>query len=189
AATQWVKERVGNRGLWGLVNNAGVFPPLAYVEWMKPEDYMAAFQVNLFGMVQVTLSMLPLVKKARGRIVNVSSALGRISFCAGFYSCSKYGVEAFSDVLSDYHIGTHRSDLESWSSIYSNCKRLYKTYSAADLSPVTDCLEHALTSTYPRTRYSAGWDARFIFIPLSYLPTSLADYILTRSRRKPAQAV
>ncbi|KAL6075774.1 hypothetical protein STEG23_026512, partial [Scotinomys teguina] len=99
AATEWVKERVGNRGLWGLVNNAGTFPPFAYIEWLKPEDYMATFQVNLFGLIQVTLSMLPLVKKARGRIVNVSSVLGRFAFCAGFYSCSKYGVEAFSDIL------------------------------------------------------------------------------------------
>lgn len=41
---------------------------------------MAVFQVNLIGLSQVTLSMLSLVKKARGRIVNVSSILGRLFF-------------------------------------------------------------------------------------------------------------
>ncbi|KAH0505550.1 17-beta-hydroxysteroid dehydrogenase type 6 [Microtus ochrogaster] len=168
AATQWVKERVGNRGLWGLVNNAAVFPPISYIEWLKPEDYMSVFQVNLVGLAQVTLSMLFLVKKAQGRIVNVSSVLGRVAFFGGFYSCSKYGVEAFSDILR----------VTKQNLMMSN----------TNLNVVTDCMEHALTSMYPRTRYSAGWDAQFIFIPLSYLPTSLADYILTRSRPKPAQA-
>lgn len=60
---------------------------------------------------------------------------------------------------------------------------------STNLSLVTDCMEHALTSKYPRTRYSAGWDARLFFIPLSYLPTSLVDCLLAISRRKPAQAV
>ena len=36
AATQWVKERVGNRGLWGLVNNAGICV-FAINEWLKKE--------------------------------------------------------------------------------------------------------------------------------------------------------
>lgn len=82
-----------------MVNNAGVFQAFAYIEWCRPEDCMSIFQVNLIGLAQVTLSMLFLVKKARGRIVNVSSVLGRVALFGGFYSCSKYGVEAFSDVL------------------------------------------------------------------------------------------
>ncbi|NWU93717.1 RDH2 dehydrogenase, partial [Upupa epops] len=45
----------------------------------------------------------------------------------------------------------------------------------SDLSLVTDCMEHALTCRYPRTRYSAGWDAKLIYIPLSYLPSALTD--------------
>uniref|UniRef100_A0A452UTB0 Hydroxysteroid 17-beta dehydrogenase 6 n=1 Tax=Ursus maritimus TaxID=29073 RepID=A0A452UTB0_URSMA len=57
---------------------------------------------------------------------------------------------------------------------------------STNLNLVTDCMEHALTSVHPRTRYSAGWDSQFFFIPLSYLPTSLSDYILTRSWPKPA---
>ncbi|KAL1775251.1 17-beta-hydroxysteroid dehydrogenase type 6 [Sigmodon hispidus] len=225
AATEWVKERVGNRGLWGLVNNAGVFLPLAYLEWMNPKDCMVAFQVNLIGMAQVTLNMLPLVKKARGRIVNMSSALGRLAFCGGFYTCSKYGVEAFSDILrreiKDFGVkvsiiepGSFKTRMTDTESVIEASKRVWEaapehikeSYGqqffddfcrtskegfmkcCTDLSLVTDCIEHALTSRYPRTRYSAGWDARFIFIPLSYLPTSLVDYILTRSRCKPAQA-
>ncbi|KFO10469.1 Retinol dehydrogenase 16, partial [Balearica regulorum gibbericeps] len=47
----------------------------------------------------------------------------------------------------------------------------------SNLTLVTDCMEHALTSCYPRTRYSAGWDAKLLYIPLSYLPSALTDTI------------
>ncbi|NXV37676.1 H17B6 dehydrogenase, partial [Rissa tridactyla] len=46
-----------------------------------------------------------------------------------------------------------------------------------DLRLVTDCMEHALTSRHPRTRYSAGWDAKLLYIPLSYLPSALTDLV------------
>ncbi|XP_039079033.1 17-beta-hydroxysteroid dehydrogenase type 6 [Hyaena hyaena] len=226
AATQWVKERVGDRGLWGLVNNAGIFHPLCCTEWLKIESYVDVFKVNLIGLIEVTLSMLPLVRKAQGRIVNVSSILGRVAFFGGVYCSSKYGVEAFSDILRRelQHFGvkisviepgyfrTGMSDLQSslgrmkqaWEEVPTHIKEAYgqKFFDAhynglkqgllrcsTNLNLVTDCMEHALISVHPRTRYSAGWDSQFFFIPLSYLPTSLADYILTRSWPKPAQAV
>lgn len=59
----------------------------------------------------------------------------------------------------------------------------------SNLHPVTDCMEHALTSCYPRSRYGAGWDAKLIFIPLSYLPASFSDFVTTYYLPKPAQAV
>ncbi|NXP50829.1 H17B6 dehydrogenase, partial [Heliornis fulica] len=48
---------------------------------------------------------------------------------------------------------------------------------SSNLTLVTDCMEHALTCRYPRTRYSAGWDAKLLYIPLSYLPSALTDTI------------
>ena len=225
AATQWVKERVGDRGLWGLVNNAGTFHPLCITEWLKTETWIHTLKVNLIGVTEVTLSMLPLVKKAQGRIVNVSSILGRVAFFGAVYSSSKHGVEAFSDVLRCelQHFGVKVSIVEPgyfrtgmtdvqksseamkqvWKEVPAHIKDTYgqKFFDAyhdvmkqglsscsTNLNLVTDCMEHALTSVHPRTRYSAGWDAQFFFIPLSYLPTSLADYILTRSWPKPVQA-
>ncbi|KFW04759.1 17-beta-hydroxysteroid dehydrogenase type 6, partial [Fulmarus glacialis] len=47
----------------------------------------------------------------------------------------------------------------------------------SNLTLVTNCMEHALTSRFPRTRYSAGWDAKLLYIPLSYLPSALTDVI------------
>uniref|UniRef100_A0A8C3P6P8 Uncharacterized protein n=1 Tax=Chrysemys picta bellii TaxID=8478 RepID=A0A8C3P6P8_CHRPI len=99
AATAWVKEQVGDKGLWGLVNNAGLVFPVAPNEWLTKDDFVKVLDVNLVGLIEVTLSFLPLVKRARGRVVNVASILGRLAFYGGGYCPSKYGVEAFSDSL------------------------------------------------------------------------------------------
>lgn len=86
-------------GLWGLVNNAGISVPIGPMEWMQLEDFKKVLDVNLIGLIEVTLKFLPLLKKARGRVVNVASILGRVSLIGGGYCLSKYGVEAFSDSL------------------------------------------------------------------------------------------
>ncbi|XP_051688683.2 retinol dehydrogenase 16 [Oryctolagus cuniculus] len=99
AAAQWVQERVGDRGLWGLVNNAGVSMPTAPSQWLTKQDFVDVLNVNLLGTIEVTLSLLPAVRKARGRVVNVSSVMGRLSLFGGGYCISKHGVEAFSDSL------------------------------------------------------------------------------------------
>ena len=68
-------------------------------EWLTKQDFVKMLDVNLLGMIEVTLSLLPVVRKARGRVVNVSSVMGRVSLFGGGYCMSKYGVEAFSDSL------------------------------------------------------------------------------------------
>ena len=86
-------------GLWGLINNAGILGVLAPTDWLTVEDYREPIEVNLFGLINVTLNMLPLVKKARGRVINVSSIGGRLAFGGGGYAPSKYAVEGFNDSL------------------------------------------------------------------------------------------
>ncbi|XP_053152818.1 17-beta-hydroxysteroid dehydrogenase type 6-like [Hemicordylus capensis] len=227
AATEWVKGCVGNKGLWGLVNNAGIGHPAVPNEWMTKEDFVKELNVNLIGLIDVTLHMLPLVKKARGRVVNVASILGRISFYGGGYCPSKYGVEAFSDslrrellpfgvkiaIVEPGYFRTSMTNTQScldnleqlwvitpqevkdsygqtyFDNLYKTLKETLTTKCCTDLFLVTDCMEHALISHYPRTRYSGGWDAQFFYIPLSYLPTALVDLVLTWSCPKPAQAV
>ncbi|EHB06525.1 Hydroxysteroid 17-beta dehydrogenase 6, partial [Heterocephalus glaber] len=75
--------------------------------------------------------------------------------------------------------GTQCQDYSIVKQGLSNC--------STNLNLVSDCMEHALIPVQPHPLYSGGWHDQFFFIPLSYLPTSLADYILTRSHPKPAQ--
>ncbi|XP_018425091.1 PREDICTED: retinol dehydrogenase 3-like [Nanorana parkeri] len=56
---------------------------------------------------------------------------------------------------------------------------------SSKLYKVTDCMEHALTAVYPWTRYSPGWDCKLYYLPVSYLPTAISDYLLCRSAPKP----
>ncbi|XP_008826604.1 short-chain dehydrogenase/reductase family 9C member 7 isoform X2 [Nannospalax galili] len=99
AAAQWVRDQVGEQGLWALVNNAGVGLPSGPNEWLTKEDFVKVINVNLVGLIEVTLNMLPMVKKARGRVVNMSSSGGRVALIGGGYCVSKFGVEAFSDSI------------------------------------------------------------------------------------------
>ncbi|XP_042307417.1 retinol dehydrogenase 7-like [Sceloporus undulatus] len=225
AATEWVKGIVRSKGLWGLVNNAAIGLPMAPIGWLTKDNFANVIGVNLLGLIDVTLHMLPLVRAARGRIVNVSSAVGRLACFGGGYCPSKFGVEAFSDSLrrellpfgvkvsiiepggfaTNPNMYTIEETLRStWNQVPSDIKDAYgqqyfeyyhkafqdliKTLSK-DLYLVTDCMEHALTSCYPRTRYSPGWDAKLFYIPLSYMPTLVADFVLARFAPKPAQAV
>ncbi|XP_047405356.1 retinol dehydrogenase 16 [Sciurus carolinensis] len=226
AATQWVKEHVGERGLWGLVNNAGIALPSGPSEWLTKQDFVNVLEVNMFGVIEVTLSLMSLVRKARGRVVNVASVLGRLSISGGGYSISKFGVEAFSDnlrrELSYFGVkvaiiepGFFRTNIcpferfsqnlkNQWNQASSEVKEIYgekylesfmktmrslENSGSEDLSWVTDCMEHALTACYPRTRYSAGWDAKFFYLPMSYMPTFLVDAVISWMSPKPAKAL
>ena len=63
-------------GLWGIVNNSGVWY-FAELEMTSEKLFRRIMDVNLFGAINVTRSLLPLVRQAKGRIVNVSSLLGK----------------------------------------------------------------------------------------------------------------
>uniref|UniRef100_A0A8C0PEV6 D-beta-hydroxybutyrate dehydrogenase, mitochondrial n=1 Tax=Canis lupus familiaris TaxID=9615 RepID=A0A8C0PEV6_CANLF len=87
------------KGMWGLVNNAGI-STFGEVEFTSMETYKEVAEVNLWGTVQMTKAFLPLIRRARGRIVNISSMLGRMANPARSpYCITKFGVEAFSDCL------------------------------------------------------------------------------------------
>ncbi|KAM4701150.1 retinol dehydrogenase 7-like [Discoglossus pictus] len=215
SAAEWVTQTVKGSGLWGLVNNAGILIPMGPNEWLQKEDFSKIINVNLLGMVDVTLSLLPLIRKARGRIVNVSSIAGRMALCGGGYCISKFGVEAFSDsirrelkpfgvkvsiiapdffkteILNSERLQENLNNV--WSKVpheiqeqYGDnyfqryCKNIHKLtlLGSTKLTIVTDCMEHALTAMHPWTRYSAGPHAKFFYMPLSYLPTWVADYLL-----------
>jgi NAD(P)-dependent dehydrogenase (short-subunit alcohol dehydrogenase family) len=83
----------------GLVNNAGTAYP-GPLELLPVDDLRAQFEVNVIGQLAVTQAVLPLVRQARGTIVNVSSIGGRRAMpMLGAYSASKFALEAMSDAL------------------------------------------------------------------------------------------
>jgi NAD(P)-dependent dehydrogenase (short-subunit alcohol dehydrogenase family) len=81
------------------VNNAGILGGVGPTILHTRQEYENTLAVNLYGVIMVTKACLPLVLKEQGRIVNTSSIAGRVAFINSSYTISKYGVEAFSDVL------------------------------------------------------------------------------------------
>ena len=77
AAADTVASAVGERGLAGLVNNAGIVKP-GPIEFQPLADFREQLEVNLVGHVAVVQAFLPLIRLGRGRIVNVGSIGGRL---------------------------------------------------------------------------------------------------------------
>jgi NAD(P)-dependent dehydrogenase (short-subunit alcohol dehydrogenase family) len=101
-----VADVVGERGLAGLVNNAGIGVP-APIEFQPMADFRRQLEVNLFGPVAMIQAFLPLIRRGGGRIVNVGSIGGMIVLpLNGAYSASKFGMRAISDAL--------RLELRQW---------------------------------------------------------------------------
>lgn len=88
------------RGLWGLVNNAGVATSGAVAD-MEDSDLDFVLNVNVNGVVRVTRAFTPLIVESKGRIVTTGSIAGILSRPGGSaYSMSKHAMEAFADSLA-----------------------------------------------------------------------------------------
>ena len=99
AARSEVGDAVGAAGLDGLVNNAGI-AVAGPLEAMPLDALRWQLEVNLIGQIAVTQAFLPLIRTARGRIVNMGSIAGRaVTPFLGPYSASKFALEAVTDAL------------------------------------------------------------------------------------------
>ena len=98
AAVALIREE--GRGLWGLVNNAGVATS-GPVAAMEDSDLSFVLGVNVNGVVRVTRAFIPLISESNGRIVTTGSIAGVLSRPGGSaYSMSKHAMEAFADSLA-----------------------------------------------------------------------------------------
>ncbi|HEY3193455.1 MAG TPA: SDR family oxidoreductase [Solirubrobacterales bacterium] len=106
AARQAVAEAVGDEGLVGLVNNAGVGGG-GPIETMPIEHLRDTLEVNLVGQVAVSQAFIPLIRKAKGTIVFIASIGGRVaSPFMSPYNTSKFAIEALGESL--------RAELRPW---------------------------------------------------------------------------
>jgi len=172
----------GGKGLYGLVNNAGVLTlgPITEID----EDELAwIFDVNLFGVYRVTKAFAPLIIESKGRIINISSIAGILSgrFWAP-YNMTKHALEAYTDDLAaemalfDVHVsainpGNYKSQIGTKEAAalakkpYAQPGSVYAEYIAEDIEymsdrsmykdpdDVTTAVRHALFDDTPRPNY------------------------------------
>ena len=100
-----VREKVGENGLAGLINNAGIalYGP---TQVLPMSVFRKQFEVNLFGAIAVTQNFLPFLGAVQncshppGRIINISSSAGKMALpYMGPYSSSKFALEGWSHAL------------------------------------------------------------------------------------------
>ena len=90
----------GGRGLYGLVNNAGVVTIGPLVD-TRQEEFDLVMAVNVYGPYRMTKAFAPLIVAQKGRIINIGSISGILSETeAGAYQMSKHAIESFTDTLA-----------------------------------------------------------------------------------------
>lgn len=99
AAVEAVGAEVGESGLAGLVNNAGI-SVMGPLESLPLDEMRRQLEVNVVGVVAVTQAFLPLLRQGQGRIINMGSLSGMMAApFLGAYSASKFAIEAITDAL------------------------------------------------------------------------------------------
>ena len=206
AAVRAVEAAHGAVG--ALVNNAGYGQEGAF-EDTSMDEVRRQFETNVFGLVRMCQLVLPKMREQRsGRIVNVSSVGGKVTFPGGaFYHATKHAVEALSDVLRFEVAGfgikvsivepgliktafgdTATASIAA-SSVYSDfnaavAKRVEGAYEglmgrmAAGPESVAKAIEHAVASRRPRTRYRVTAGARVVLTSRKLLPDRAYDLMM-----------
>ncbi|HET9291043.1 MAG TPA: SDR family NAD(P)-dependent oxidoreductase [Actinomycetes bacterium] len=207
-AGEQIAAETDGRGLDVLVNAAGILV-LGPVEAVSDQQTRAQLEVNLFGSLAVTRAFLPPMRERRsGRIVNVSSILGRSALPgSGVYAASKFALEAASDAmrieLAPFGVGVvvvepgvidtplYQRAAASLSG-YDQALQPYRASwpagfgfpdrlkAAATVDGIAATLAEAALAPRPRPRYRPGLRNRLTTRLLTTLPTRSSDRIKRR---------
>lgn len=188
-----------------LVNNAG-WACGGFAEEIPEEDWREQFEVNVFGLINVTRAVLPHMRKQGcGRIINISSISGRIGFPGlAPYAASKHAVEGFSESLrlemrpfgvdviliepgsyrtSIWEKGLRKTTFSPDSPYAAQNERLMASVaqimeSAPEPDEVVSAIVHAATTPKPRLRYPVGRGVRLAIAAKSILPWSWIEAMI-----------
>jgi NAD(P)-dependent dehydrogenase (short-subunit alcohol dehydrogenase family) len=194
-----------------LVNNAGV-GLVAGAEESSLAQAKSLFDVNLFGVIRMTMAVLPTMRRqGSGRIVNISSVMGLIPapFMA-LYAASKHALEGYSESLdhevrssgirvvlvepaytrTSFEGNVYQADqqLGLYQSARANAEGVMRDAMKVADSPelVASAVVKASTAATPRRRYTAGRTARQVSLLRRFVPESAFDRSLRKQMRLPA---
>jgi NAD(P)-dependent dehydrogenase (short-subunit alcohol dehydrogenase family) len=191
--------------LHGLVNNAGI-AVAGPLEFLPVDELRRQLEVNVVAQLAVTQSVLPALRRARGRVVNMGSISGRSALpLMAPYAMSKFALEAMNDSLRvelepwGIHVaivepGTIKTPIwtrerpdppEEARALYGERIDAFRRTAVergtkgAPADDVAQVVEHALTADKPRTRYLVGRDAK-LRARVERLPDRVRDRVFVR---------
>lgn len=210
SATEAVLEIVKNKGLYALINNAGIAVNGA-LELVTHQQIAQQMHVNVTGTLAMTQSFLPLLKVAKGRIINIGSISGRFAPPGlSVYSASKYAIEGFSDALRvelkpfdiqvsviapgkiDTPIWQKSKDAETLSQQtqplklqqqYHKITQFYDNYAKTAPSTPINQVCHVVEHALTAKRAKPRYTvgrAAKLRVLLNYIPTTLRDYLIIK---------
>ncbi len=208
AARRAIESATNGYGVDVVVNNAG-YGVMGAVEDVSQEALRAQYETNVFGLVAVTRAFLPAMRSRRsGRIINVSSMGGRITFpLMGVYNSTKYAVESLSDAMrvelrafgidvvlvepgairtefADVAMHSIQHDPSSpYAAANAAADQMRKKFEATMVGPevVTRAILRAVSASRPRARYVTPLAAMVAIWMFKLLPTSWGDALLARA--------
>lgn len=210
-AREQVDRTAGEKGLAGLVNNAGIGLALP-LEFTPLDELRRLLDVNVLGLVAVTQAFLPLVRRARGRIVNIGSLM-QVTVCPFFgpYAASKLAVDGFSRALRmemrpfgvqvslvlPYNVDTpiygkieERAECALppvWDDLYgksfAKAREFFAQTTRRAVSPdeTARAVAHALTAKRAKHYYIPGREAQLLNLLVKVLPERLYDPVMLRT--------
>jgi NAD(P)-dependent dehydrogenase (short-subunit alcohol dehydrogenase family) len=209
AAMKEIERITGGHGLDVLINNAGYGLPGALTE-IGDAELRAQYETNVFGLMRVTRAAVPaMIKRRSGRIINVSSIGGRMTFpFFGAYNSTKYAIESLSDALrvelgafgievalvepgpiktefsavSLTNVNSVGKSDSPFAAVYARAGAIAAESDRMAGKPedVVRAILHAVTARRPRVRYVVPRAASFALSLLRLLPTRILDAILAR---------
>ena len=202
-----VDRLTGGRGVDVLVNNAGygLVGPLSEV---TDADLRTQYDTNVFGLMAVTRAFIPAMReRGAGRIVNVSSMGGRMTFpFMGAYNSTKYAVESLSDALRAelQPFGIHVSMIEpgvirtnfadtsmgfvdqykdsAYKGAIAKAQRMRDLMEKTASGPqvIANAIRKAVERRRPAARYVAPFSTWFALLFKVLLPTRSWDWMMRR---------
>lgn len=208
AACAEAQRLTEGRGIDALINNAGYGHAGPTAE-TTGEQIRRQFETNVFGLMALTRAFLPQIRARRGRILNVSSIGGRVTFpFFGVYNASKYAVESLSDALrvelaafgvrvvliepgpirsqfSDTAVSAVKKfgdPASPYAALFERADALKEMADKQSADPivVARAMERALTARRPKARYVAPWSSKLLLSALKLMPVALSDAIMRR---------
>lgn len=175
------------RGLYGLVNNAGI-ATVGAIDKMSPDEFDLVLRTNAYGPYKITRAFLPLIAASNGRITTTGSISGILSSRDLMaYSMSKHAVEAFTDSLaaqlepagmriSVVEPGNYDSDIGKNAATRSGVEsRMTDRRQYKPPTEVADAVLQFLTEPTPKRRYLVVPNAREAEITIRTAVTELVQ--------------
>ncbi len=206
-AVEEIDRLTGGHGVDVLVNNAGygLVGPLTEI---SDSDLRKQYDTNVFGLMAVTRAFVPRMReRGRGRVINVSSMGGKMTFpFMGAYNSTKYAIESLSDALR-YELNPFGIDVvliepgaihtnfaetsmgpvqqygdTAYGSAIAKAETLQKRMMSTAVGPVVvaRAIHKAIRRRRPAARYVAPWYGRFVIGLLAVMPTRVTDAAMRR---------